>query len=125
MVRLHPRIALLTLLAVVPTLALALDGEPPKRLRGKVLDAETGKPLPCRLYLRGENDVWWTVQTDTGGSAVPYRKQNSQVKDAVETHTSLSAHPFVVELPPGRYTALLAGQTNGTGVGLVEVYDVN
>jgi hypothetical protein len=27
-------------------------------------------------------------------------------------------------LPPGRYTALLAGLNNGTGVGLVEVYDV-
>ena len=26
-------------------------------------------------------------------------------------------------LPPGLYTALLAGQSNGTGVGLVEVYD--
>ena len=26
-------------------------------------------------------------------------------------------------LPPGAYTALLAGQSNGTGVGLVEVYD--
>jgi hypothetical protein len=26
-------------------------------------------------------------------------------------------------LPPGRYTALLAGRNNGTGVGLVEVYD--
>jgi hypothetical protein len=26
-------------------------------------------------------------------------------------------------LPPGRYTALLAGLNNGTGVGLVEVYD--
>jgi hypothetical protein len=26
-------------------------------------------------------------------------------------------------LPPGLYTALLAGQNNGTGVGLVEVYD--
>ena len=32
---------------------------------------------------------------------------------------------LVATLPPGRYTALLAGQTNGTGVGLVEVYDVN
>jgi hypothetical protein len=26
-------------------------------------------------------------------------------------------------LPPGLYTAVLAGLTNGTGVGLVEVYD--
>ena len=27
-------------------------------------------------------------------------------------------------LPPGLYTALLAGRNNGTGVGLVEVYDL-
>jgi hypothetical protein len=26
-------------------------------------------------------------------------------------------------LPPGLYTALLAGLNNGTGIGLVEVYD--
>jgi nitrogen-specific signal transduction histidine kinase len=26
-------------------------------------------------------------------------------------------------LPPGLYTALLSGVNNGTGVGLVEVYD--
>jgi len=26
-------------------------------------------------------------------------------------------------LPPGGYTALLAGQNNGTGIGVVEVYD--
>jgi hypothetical protein len=27
-------------------------------------------------------------------------------------------------LPPGAYTALLAGLNNGTGIGLVEVYDL-
>jgi hypothetical protein len=26
-------------------------------------------------------------------------------------------------LPPGLYTALLSGVNNGTGVGLIEVYD--
>jgi hypothetical protein len=31
---------------------------------------------------------------------------------------------FVVTLPPGPYTALLAGVNGGTGVGLVEVYDL-
>lgn len=31
---------------------------------------------------------------------------------------------MVLSLPPGTYTALLAGQNNGTGVGLVEVYDL-
>jgi hypothetical protein len=30
---------------------------------------------------------------------------------------------LVTTLPPGTYTALLAGLNNGTGVGLVEVYD--
>ena len=31
---------------------------------------------------------------------------------------------IVMTLPPGLYTALLAGLNNGTGVGLVEVYDL-
>ena len=31
---------------------------------------------------------------------------------------------IVVTLPPGPYTAIVAGQAGGTGVGLVEVYDV-
>jgi hypothetical protein len=31
---------------------------------------------------------------------------------------------IAVMLPPGRYTALLAGENNGTGIGLVEVYDL-
>jgi hypothetical protein len=30
---------------------------------------------------------------------------------------------IVANLPPGLYTALLAGRNNGTGIGLVEVYD--
>jgi hypothetical protein len=30
---------------------------------------------------------------------------------------------IATSLPPGLYTALLAGQNNGTGIGLVEVYD--
>jgi hypothetical protein len=30
---------------------------------------------------------------------------------------------IVANLPPGLYTALLAGRSNGSGVGLVEVYD--
>jgi hypothetical protein len=31
---------------------------------------------------------------------------------------------MVASLPPGSYTALLSGLSNGTGVGLVEVYDL-
>jgi hypothetical protein len=32
---------------------------------------------------------------------------------------------IVATLSPGTYTALLAGHNNGTGVGLVEFYDLN
>jgi hypothetical protein len=31
---------------------------------------------------------------------------------------------IAVTLPPGSYTALLAGRNNSTGVGLIEVYDL-
>lgn len=31
---------------------------------------------------------------------------------------------LAVTLPPGRYTALLAGENDVTGIGLVEVYDL-
>jgi hypothetical protein len=32
---------------------------------------------------------------------------------------------LVATLPPGRYTALLAGLSNTTGIGLIEVYDID
>jgi predicted outer membrane repeat protein len=38
--------------------------------------------------------------------------------------TSLLESAIYATLPPGQYTALLAGVNNGTGVGLVEVYDL-
>ena len=31
---------------------------------------------------------------------------------------------IVATLPPSRYTALLSGRNNGTGIGLVELYDI-
>jgi hypothetical protein len=37
--------------------------------------------------------------------------------------TNNSESGTAMMLPPGLYTALLAGLNNGTGVGLVEVYD--
>ena len=35
---------------------------------------------------------------------VEYRKQRTDNPRSVEMHTTLSAHPFVLTLPPGRYT---------------------
>ena len=38
-------------------------------------------------------------------------------------HLTTVRSPLAATLPPGPYTALLAGLNNGVGIGLVEVYD--
>jgi hypothetical protein len=78
------------------------------RLRGTVVDAETAKPVPCRLYLQGSDGKWWHVQSDDRqGVAVPYHKQRPAPSLSSEVHTVLSAHPFAAELPPGKYTVTI------------------
>src|SRR5262249_723171 len=46
----------------------------------------------------------WHFPTSDGGSAVTYKKQRAGPSKSVEMHTTLSADPFYVDLPPGRYT---------------------
>lgn len=78
-------------------------GQDKIRLRGEVVDADTGKPIACRIYLQAADGEWLFVRSaNESGSAVVYRK--SRDKDSVEMHTTLSAHPFVAELPPGEYS---------------------
>lgn len=72
-------------------------------IRGKVLDARTGRPLAARIYVRGEDGAWrFARSASPEGSAVRYEKRNWVNPDAVEMHTTVSAHPFAVEAPPGR-----------------------
>lgn len=75
------------------------------RVRGEVLDADTSKPVPSRVYVQREDGEWFfPVSAAATGSAVPYRKQRPDNPRSAEMHTTLSAHPFVVDLPPGKYT---------------------
>jgi hypothetical protein len=72
-------------------------------LRGDVVDADTGKPLPCRVTIRGADGKFHFAKSAyPDGSAVEYRKQAS--KRSMEFHVTLSAHPFTAALPPGKYT---------------------
>ena len=81
----------------------AATGSPAVTLRGTVLDEDTGQPLAARIYVRSEQGEWYfAASADPAGKAVPYKKQRGD--RSVEMHTALSAHPFVVELPPGKYT---------------------
>jgi hypothetical protein len=74
-------------------------------LRGRIVDADGGKPLPARLYVKlaAPDGKWFFVKTAVAnGSAVEYRKERSA--QSAEMHTTLSAHEFTAELPPGKYT---------------------
>src|SRR5437867_637034 len=45
------------------------------QVRGEVLDAETGKPLPCRVYIQGGDGSWYFPKPESpSGSAVEDRK---------------------------------------------------
>jgi hypothetical protein len=71
-------------------------------IRGVVLDADSGKPLPCRITIRAaEGLMFFAKSASPEGSAVEYRKQVGL--PSIERHVTLSAHPFTVELPPGSY----------------------
>lgn len=70
---------------------------------GEIFDANSYELLPARLYIQSSAGKWfWARSTSRFKPAVEYRKQRS--KSSVEMHTTLPAHPFEVDLPPGQYT---------------------
>src|SRR5262245_56377712 len=75
------------------------------RLTGEVLEEATGKPLPARVYIHGDDGAWHFPKSQAAaGSAVYYKKQRPDNPRCVEMHTTLTAHPFLAELPAGKYT---------------------
>jgi hypothetical protein len=72
-------------------------------LRGVVLDRASGEPLAARLYIVAADGTWYFARpAQPAGQAFEYRR--ARQPDSSENYTELSAHPFVAELPPGRYT---------------------
>jgi len=73
--------------------------------RGSIVDADSGKPIAARVYLRNAAGEWLFVKsTAMNGSALPYLEQWIPMAGSVERHTTVSAHPFRIELPRGEYT---------------------
>jgi hypothetical protein len=73
-------------------------------VEGLILDAATGKPLPARLYVHASEGGWHFAETTSAtGSAIRYERQRAN-SESMERHVTLSAHPFRLELAPGRYT---------------------
>ncbi|HMF12943.1 MAG TPA: CehA/McbA family metallohydrolase [Gemmataceae bacterium] len=99
------RLAAVLLLCFAPASDFAEEGRKPVRLRGTVLDADSGRPLACRIYIQAEGgECFFPKSESPHGSALTYRKKRDDLAKSVEMHTTLSAHPFVIDLSAGRYT---------------------
>lgn len=71
----------------------------------RIVDAETDQPLAARVYVQDDAGRWHFVESaSSDGTAVRYEKTARVNPNSVEMHTTVSAHPFTAELPPGRYT---------------------
>ena len=92
----------LAMVFAVSALVSLLAAEPGITMTGTVMDASSGRPLPARVYIRSTDGTWFFPKSASpDGSAVQYRRQVGTA--SVEMHTTLSAHPFTLELPPGRF----------------------
>jgi hypothetical protein len=86
--------------------------------------ASEGVPNPLAnptLELRNEAGALISSNNDWQDDST----QATQIAAAGFAPSNSLESAIIATLPAGRYTALLAGQSHGTGVGLVEVYDAN
>jgi hypothetical protein len=91
-------------ISILLSVCSASKGQDTTLLSGQVVDSDTGKLLACRIYICDENGKWYFPKsTSPNGSAVVYQKQNRANKNSVEMHTTLSADPFAIKLPRGKY----------------------
>jgi hypothetical protein len=67
------------------------------------------------------NDDW--QNTIIGG--IITNNQVNDIQNSGHAPTAASESAIIADLQPGNYTAIVRGVNNGTGVGLVEVYDLH
>lgn len=72
------------------------------RVSAVVVDAETGMPIPARVYVTSESGEQLFVESE-GGTAVPYSRVQPGSLQSSEVHTTVSAAPFSINLPAGEY----------------------
>jgi len=71
--------------------------------------------------LIASNDNW--ASTIIGG--IITASQFHEIRDSGHAPTDGRESAIIADLPPGDYTAIVRGVNNTTGVGLVEVYDLD
>ena len=94
-------LVLTTILAGAPSLSAA-------QFTGTIVDAATDAQLPARVHLQSEKGEWLFVESASAdGSALPYKEQWVPMPGSIERHTTVSAHPFKIDLKPGRYNVTI------------------
>jgi hypothetical protein len=86
-----------------------LIAAPQKRIavNASVLDADSGKVVAARVYVRDAAGAYLEGRIkslDAAGSAIGHVRRRPP---ALEVHTTVSAHPFAVDLAPGKYTFIV------------------
>lgn len=80
----------------------------PVPFAGSIVDADTRKPIAARVYLQDAQGNWLFVRSASDqGTAWPYAEAWVPMPDSVERHTTVSAHPFTINLTPGEYQVLI------------------
>lgn len=78
------------------------------RFVGSVVDADTQQPIAARVYIEDAQANWLFVRSASEhGSAWPYSESWVPMPQSVERHTTVSAHPFTIDLPRGEYQLLI------------------
>jgi hypothetical protein len=85
-----------------------------------------GVPNPLAdptLELRDNNGALLRANNDWHDNAAPPGADPELIASGLAPTNNLESG-IAATLPPGLYTALLAGANNGTGIGLIEVYEI-
>ena len=99
-----------------------------RRLSLAITDADSGQPLAARVYLRNEQHQPFFLQSlSADGAAVKYEvRRGGETSSSFEFHTTVSADPCFVDVPPGRYTLTVErGKTYFPSVQEIEVSDAD
>ncbi len=95
--------AMLSMLMALLGPSLVIAQERDATLRGEIVDAASGEAIPGRVYVQSADGSWrFARSASPAGSAVVYDKQ--RFPRSLEKHTTVSAHPFLVDVPRGPVT---------------------
>lgn len=89
--------------ALLGCCSIAAGQEATVTMSGTIIDADTDQPVAARISVKSADGKWYFPKSaDPAGTAIEYKKQVGPT--SLEQHVTLSAHPFVVEVPSGKYT---------------------